>query len=506
MSYGAIAAGFAEVDYYAGIESDSPPPEPVTTIPVILVATGDGEGTGSYGYLSYLQITGYGANGRWNASGGVGAGGDSQFDLNADLNLYPGQVYSVQARARCGAEAGQTTNVLSSACQAMVDPVFIFDQATFDAEMGANTFPLDEYFSLQYSPNMDISSIPEPSTLLLTGFGIAVLAPCLRRRRVLPRPPEAHLSISPSTVKILALALALFSMPALVLADSFTSVVVYGDSLSDNGNLFAATGQPPAPYFEGRRSDGPVAVEQLATALGAPLYDFAWIGATTGIGNIGDGGTPTSFGAFGLPGMQTELALTQGSLWPLHSSGLFVVWGGPDDFLSPSPLDISNPLKIGDRGVGDLLEIVMTLQDLGAKHILVPGMPNLGLTPFIQGEGAGAATQFTQVTNYFNAELRAGLPAGVTYYDTATLLREMVADPGKFGFTNVTDPCFNGTTVCSDPNQYLFWDTFHPTTTTDAFVAQAFEEAVAVPEPAAIGLLPAALALCLILRKRDLPH
>jgi phospholipase/lecithinase/hemolysin len=311
------------------------------------------------------------------------------------------------------------------------------------------------------------------------------------------------MSIRPSPVKITALILVLFSAPGVVLADTFTSVVVYGDSLSDNGNLFAATGQPPAPYFEGRRSNGPVAVEQLATALGVPLHDFAWIGATTGIGNIGDGGTPTSFGALKLPGMQTELAATVGSLGPLLSSGLFVVWGGPDDFLSPSPLD-TTPAEIIARGVSDLDGIVTTLQGLGAKHILVPGMPDLGLTPFIQGEGPAVATEFTAITNAFNADLRATLPAGVTYYDTATLLREMVADPGKFGFTNVTDPCFNGTTVCSDPNQYLFWDTFHPTTATDAFVAQAFEEAV--PEPATIALLPAALALYLILRKRALPH
>jgi len=80
--------------------------------------------------------------------------------------------------------------------------------------------------------------------------------------------------------------------------------VVYGDSLSDNDDLFAATGQPGATYFQGRRSDGPVAVEQLAAALGAPLIDFAWLGATSGSGNYADGGTPTTSGLISLPGMQ----------------------------------------------------------------------------------------------------------------------------------------------------------------------------------------------------------
>src|SRR6185503_7186924 len=111
-----------------------------------------------------------------------------------------------------------------------------------------------------------------------------------------------------SSGKLLTLALVFLSAATVANADSFSAIVVYGDSLSDNGNLFAASGQPPAPYFQGRRSDGPVAVEQLAGALGVPLVDFAWIGATTGIGNYSDGGTTTTTGAFSLPGMQVELA------------------------------------------------------------------------------------------------------------------------------------------------------------------------------------------------------
>jgi phospholipase/lecithinase/hemolysin len=301
--------------------------------------------------------------------------------------------------------------------------------------------------------------------------------------------------------KAVALALALSSTPAVILADPFTSVVVYGDSLSDNGNLFAASGGtiPGPPYFDGRRSNGPVAVEQLATTLGVPLQDFAWIGATTGIGNFGDGGTPTSFGAFGLPGMQTELAGTAGLLGPFLSSGLFVVWGGANDFLAPSPLD-SFPSGVIARGVSDLVGIVATLQGLGAQHILVPGMPDLGLTPYFESLGPAFAAEGSAITDAFNAALAASLPTGVTYYNTAALLRQMVADPSAFGFTDVTDPCFNGITVCSNPDQYLFWDDFHPTTATDSFVAKAFE--AAVPEPATIALLPAALMLCFVIRKR----
>ena len=306
-----------------------------------------------------------------------------------------------------------------------------------------------------------------------------------------------------SPARILALTVAVSTVPAVALADPFSSVVVYGDSLSDNGNLFAISGQPGAPYYMGRRSNGPVAVEQLAANLGVPLEDFAWIGATTGIGNLSDGGTPTNLGSFSLPGMQVELAGTEGSLGPFLSNGLFVVWGGADDFLSPSPLD-TTPTAIIARGVDDLVGIVTTLQSLGAQHILVPGMPDLGLTPTFESMGPVAAAEASLITNAFNAELQASLPTGVRFYDTASLVRSMVADPSAFGFTNVTDPCFNGVTVCSDPSQYLFWDDFHPTTAADAFAAGGFESA-AVPEPATIALLPVALALCFVLRKRLSP-
>ncbi len=300
--------------------------------------------------------------------------------------------------------------------------------------------------------------------------------------------------------RALMLALGFSSLCAVARATTYSAVVVYGDSLSDNGNLYAATGQPGAPYYDGRRSNGPVAVEQLAANLGAPLVDYAWIGATTGIGNYGDGGTPTSFGTYSLPGMQTVFAETKPTLGPYLNGALFVVWGGPDDFLSPSPLD-TTPAEIVNRAVSDELGIVTSLELLGAKHILVPGMPDLGLTPYFESLGPAGAAEGSALSAAFNAELSAELPAGVAYYDTASLIRNMVANPAAYGFTDVTDPCYNGTTVCSNPSQYLFFDSFHPTTAADAFAAEAFESALA-PEPATFVLIAGGLILCGVLRRR----
>jgi phospholipase/lecithinase/hemolysin len=69
----------------------------------------------------------------------------------------------------------------------------------------------------------------------------------------------------------------------------------------------------------------------------------------------------------------------------------------------------------------------------------------------------------------------------------------------------VTQPCFDAAaipipTLCGNPDQYLFYDDFHPTTAANAIAAAAFGRAV--PEPSSIVLLLTACALGIGARKR----
>jgi phospholipase/lecithinase/hemolysin len=117
--------------------------------------------------------------------------------------------------------------------------------------------------------------------------------------------------------------------------------------------------------------------------------------------------------------------------------GLFVVWGGTNDLISPSPLD-ATPQDVVGRAVSNLLGLVVALEGLGANNILVPGLPDLGLIPRTAAGGPAAAAQASALTDAFNLALQGNLPPGVRYFDSAALLRSAVANPSVFGFTNVT--------------------------------------------------------------------
>ncbi len=170
----------------------------------------------------------------------------------------------------------------------------------------------------------------------------------------------------------------------------FNQLVVFGDSLSDTGNLFKGSGglfPPSPPFFNGRFSDGPLWLEYLAPELGiSQVIDFAVGGSTSGRSNI------ASLLAAGqdlgkLPGVLDQIDLFAGQLAAsgapkANPNALYVVWGGANDFLAlpPDPLAAIQSVL---GSIGNVAQAVTTLAGLGAKTILVPNLPDLGVTPFV---------------------------------------------------------------------------------------------------------------------------
>lgn len=284
----------------------------------------------------------------------------------------------------------------------------------------------------------------------------------------------------------------------------YTTVYAFGDSLSDNGNLFAATGgalPQSGDYFQGRFSNGPAAVEYLAQGLGANLVDFAYGGAKTGFTNGAMAGTPLAN-----TGIRSQVAAFQAGLGggAADGSALYFVWGGANDF----QYDGYTP-GVAATAVGNLVASIQALYSLGARHIVVPGLADLGATP--AGLASGSSAALTGLSSFFNANLVATLDAlelslagsELIYVDIFGAQHEMIAHPGDHGLSNVTAACFSGYVgvagvQCSTPDQYLYWDRIHPSAAAHQILGQAMLQAV--PEPASIASVALALAVLAVLR------
>ena len=151
--------GISALKYSVDINQISATPEPITTVPILVNFSGETQGVGSTveGYIHDKS------------------GGRMDLPMNTPWvgNFTVGAEYIVIEEATCYA-GNANTAVSSPECQAEGDPLFEFDQAAFNAEMGANTFPLSEYFSFQYSPNLTTPT-PEPSSLSLLLGGLFVI-------------------------------------------------------------------------------------------------------------------------------------------------------------------------------------------------------------------------------------------------------------------------------------------------------------------------------------------
>jgi phospholipase/lecithinase/hemolysin len=306
----------------------------------------------------------------------------------------------------------------------------------------------------------------------------------------------------------LALAAALSATPALAASVSgpYTSLWVFGDSLSDSGNVYALTdaatpgtagdGYPPSPYWQGRFSNGKTYAEDLAAKLG-----FTATPSLLGGKNFAYGGaTASSAAATGpvpVPGLEAQVTSFVNLPGTADSQGLYVLWAGANDMrANPSATGITAAMK-------GLSGAIQDLYTEGARNFLVMNLPDLGLTPEATIQGAtfaAAATAGSAVFNSYFAANIAGLGAALTgssfhSLDTFALLNKVAANPGSYGLNNVGDSCINLGAACTVDSPYLFWDGIHPTAVGHSIIANAAYGVLAVPEPETYAMFLAGLGI-----------
>ena len=309
-------------------------------------------------------------------------------------------------------------------------------------------------------------------------------------------------------------------------AANYSALYAFGDSLSDAGNAYLATtalGAPEPvspPYSDGRFSNGPVWVQDLASQLGLPALTPSFAGGTDfAVGGAQTGTTPVHTANLSdLPG---QLTAFQAAVPQPSSSALYTLWIGANDLfsiLATSGMTPTTAEADANAAVHNVVNFVAGIAGDGAKNLLLVTVPNLGVVPAITALGPAAETFATDLSAYFDQALvtaiggeAASTGMNLSVLDTFSLLDSAVANPSAFGFTNVTSPCWTGSytsassgTLCSNTtagqDQYLFWDQVHPTAAGQQIVADgAYAE---VPEPGSLALLLGGLGAFALLRRR----
>ena len=264
----------------------------------------------------------------------------------------------------------------------------------------------------------------------------------------------------------------------------FNHIVVFGDSLSDNGNSYERTQhfvpQTP-PYYAGRFSDGPVWIEYLSKKLSSKdsfLQDYALGGA---------GVTAEDEDIEGLFTLANQVKdFLQNNNQIADKDDLFIIWIGANNYLI-LPDDEDDTIKSVQTGINKALD---KLLNAGAKNFLVFNLPDLSKTPFAKSVSEEDLSKLERYTHNHNDMIQKMIEgykkshpeANWYFYDIHAMMKKVLEKPQEYGFTNIDGTCFEedlSLTVRLHPvirveklyniapqshcDNYLFFDPVHPT-------------------------------------------
>jgi len=314
---------------------------------------------------------------------------------------------------------------------------------------------------------------------------------------------------------VVASALLVLAIPAAVFAGAepeslqrswkppFEKIVLFGDSLSDPGNLFVLTGQysvrpfapiPSAPYLIGglHFTNGPTWVEDMSRDLHSPSGAGPALRVPHFYTNYAFGGARARAGAgSGAPDLPTQVGMYfADSSGAADAASLYVIWIGANDLRDAVEALAADQTggasaSIVQGALGSIAQNIVTLWSAGARAFLVPNEPNLAVTPALlsqPGQVQGAAAALSALYDANLATVLAGLEqqlpqTKIVRLDVYALLNSVIATPKAYGFTQTQVPCLAfgviAGAICDDPRQYVFWDAIHPTAAVHRVLANA---------------------------------
>ena len=225
---------------------------------------------------------------------------------------------------------------------------------------------------------------------------------------------------------------------------SFNNLVIFGDSLSDNGNLYRikkyeALGR--APFFGGRATNGLLWTENLVNSL-----------------NLKETSKNLAVGGANSKQMTEQVNLSLNEMPNVQSSDLYTLWVGTNDYYSG---------KSTEWTINNIRNSLNTLTAAGARKLIVVNLMDLGNLP-VSKNVTIPASNLSQISLEHNQLLHRELKSIATQQtnifiiplDASALFNELFTDPIRFGFKKDAKSCF---VTCTNPNEYILLDDIHPT-------------------------------------------
>lgn len=268
---------------------------------------------------------------------------------------------------------------------------------------------------------------------------------------------------------------------------NFSKLVVFGDSLSDTGNL--AVIDLPAPYFNNRISDGPVAADLIAQAIGSNAersghllglsggFNYAVAG-----GNI-DGADPEDV-------TQQVTAYLQRENNQADPDALYLVFAGGNDLRDIRSLVSASEAESRISQAAMVLSAqLLRLKNAGARAFLIPNVANIGRLPETierEMEQPGIIARAEQYTSLYNLRLEqlvddfgAENNIEVSLFDLFNAVEFLINNAAEFGFMNAQEGCFDTENFVIETEclifgfeSRVFFDGLHPSSASNQIIAQ----------------------------------
>lgn len=261
-----------------------------------------------------------------------------------------------------------------------------------------------------------------------------------------------------------------------------THVYAFGDDFTDTGNclkLFKEAvdkGQMVESDldmleegWEGRLTNGPVAVEVMAERLKVGLTNYAVCAAKSGQDSI-------QFFDTGLLGQidkfEAELKGEKADSDALY----FIEIGIVDFYLTAAWID--------NDVIANIATAVTRLAKLGAKHVMVGNSLDLNNYPGFKRESMTSEAEkfYTSMNTKLPGEmekLAQELNIQVEIFDLAAVAEQIQSNPDQYGLTQLESTCtdhpYSSGGVCENPDEYYYWGYYY----LSRVVHQALGEAMA---------------------------